>query len=235
MVIMVTTHGSGPTPTDPRVLVFDVLGTLLDEDSGQLDAVRREPALRSVPAEDFVERWSTRFAELMRSVQAGLEPYRVSEVLYAEAVRDVAADEGLALPDDSVVRLARFGRSLDPFPEVPEAMDALSRRFGLVALTNAGTAQAFAMSHHAGLRWSTVLSGEVVQAYKPDPRMYRHAIKALDLRPDHCVFVAAHQWDLDAAAEHGFRTAYLDRAADAHRARADVRAEDLVALGHQLE
>lgn len=232
---MTMTDGAAQPPAHARVLVFDVLGTLLDEDAGQLDAVRREPALHAVSAESFAERWSARFHELMRSIQDGREVYQVSEVLYARAAREVAADEHLVLSEDSVTRLARFGRSLDPFSEVPDAMDALSRRFALVALTNAGTAQAFAMSQHAGLRWSSLLSGEVVQAYKPDPRMYRYAIAALDVRADECIFVAAHQWDLDAAAEHGFGTAFIDRAGDGHRARADVQARDLAALASQLD
>lgn len=224
-----------PSSADTEVLVFDVLGTLLDEDAGQLRAVRQEAALRGTPAEALVEHWSARFHELMRAVQHGAEDYRVSEDLYAQALRDAAAQEDLVVPEDVVGRLSTFGRRLDPFPEVPAAMDALSERFALVALTNAGTAQAFAMSHHAGLRWSTLLSGEVVQAFKPDPRMYRHAIAALDLRPERCVFVAAHEWDLDAAAEHGFRTAYLDRAGDGHCARADVQAADLAELAARLD
>ena len=218
-----------------QALVFDVLGSLLDEDAGQRLAVDQELGLPAPVAGRFVEQWSARFHELMTSIQDRHEPYRAPEVLYAQAALDVAATTRVALTPQVARRLARFGRTLDPFPDVPAALDVLSRQHALVALTNAGTAQAFAMSQHAGLRWSTLLSGEVVQAYKPDPRMYQYAVAALDLQPQRCVFVAAHKWDLAAAAEYGFRTAYLDRAANGGYSDATFQARDLAHLVEQLD
>ena len=81
---------------------------------------------------------------------------------------------------------------------------------------------------------------ETVRAHKPDPAMYEHLLRALQLDPARCLFVAAHPWDLDAAARHGFRTAYLDRAAGspaetaAYSRRFDHVAPDLAALAAQL-
>ena len=217
------------------MLVFDVLGSLLDEDAGQRRAVRHELQTTDASSDRFVRLWSARFHELMTLIQERSEPYQSSEALYFRAAQDVAGEAFPDLTEQAAERLARFGRRLDPFPEVPAALEALSRRHALVALTNAGTAQALAMSHHAGLRWSTIISGETVQAYKPDSRMYRHAVATLDLEPERCVFIAAHQWDLDAAAEHGFRTGYLDRSGNGPPARADFRAPDLAALATQLD
>ena len=133
-------------------------------------------------------------------------------MLHADAVAAVAAEKGEPLTAAQVERLATFGRRLEPFPEVVDALERLASSYALVALTNAGTAQAFAMSRFAGLRWTTLISGETVGAFKPDRRMYEHALRALDLEPGESVFVAAHPWDLDAAATHGFGTAYVDRA-----------------------
>jgi 2-haloacid dehalogenase len=152
----------------------------------------------------------------------------------------VAAELGVGLTDAQVERLATSGRRLDPFPEVVSTLDELSRSVALVALTNAGTAQAFAMSAHAGLRWTTLVSGETVQAFKPDPRMYRYALTTLELAPAECLFVAAHPWDLDAAAAHGLRTGYLDRAGSTPEQlaefarRFDLVAPDLAGLAAQL-
>jgi len=222
------THSSTAT-----TLVFDVLGTLLDEDAGQLASAAD---VIGADASAFVGRWQEVFHHGVEAVQEGRRPYASSEVLHAEAVAAVAAEKGEPLTAAQVERLATFGRRLEPFPEVVDALERLASSYALVALTNAGTAQAFAMSRFAGLRWTTLISGETVGAFKPDRRMYEHALRALDLEPGESVFVAAHPWDLDAAATHGFRTAYVDRAHSspselaAYAQRFDHVAVDLAAL-----
>jgi 2-haloacid dehalogenase len=230
-------NGRVSEPAQPTTLVFDVLGTLLDEDAGQLAA-----AVDTIgeDAAAFVDRWQEVFHEAVLAVQEARRPYAAAEALSAEAVTAVAAERGERLTDAQVDRLVTSGRRLDPFPEVVEVLDRLARSYALVALTNAGTAQAFAMSRYAGLRWTTLVSGETVRAYKPDPRMYEHVLHALELQPAECVFVAAHPWDLDAAARHGFRTGYVDRAQSsptelaAYAQRFDHVAGDLARLAEQL-
>jgi len=223
--------------TQTTTLVFDVLGTLLDEDAGHLAAAQETVG---ADASAFFERWQEVTQDGVVAVREGRRPYAVAEVLSAEAATAVAAERGVDLTGAQVERLATSGRRLDPFPEVVETLERLARSYALVALTNAGTVQAFAMSRAAGLRWTTLVSGETVRAYKPDPQMYEHALGALGLDPAECVFVAAHPWDLDAAAQHGFRTGYVDRAHSsaaelaAYAQRFDHVAGDLAALAEQL-
>jgi 2-haloacid dehalogenase len=218
--------------------VFDVLGSLLDEDAGMLAAAA--DLVGPDEAGPFAATWSRHVADAMSNVRAGRRSYAVSESIHAEGISAAAARHGVSATDTQVQDAARFGRRLEPFAEVPAALDRLARDHRLVALTNAGVAQAFEMSGHAGLRWTTLLSGETVGAYKPDPRMYEHAITALGLDAGACLFVAAHPWDLDAAAEHGFRTAYVDRSAssptemDRYRRRFDHAEPDLAALSTTL-
>jgi 2-haloacid dehalogenase len=223
--------------TKVTTLVFDVLGTLLDDDAGQL-AAATDTIGRGGPA--FVAPWQEALHGAMTAVREGRRPYAAPEVLSAEAVAAVASRRGEALTDAQVGALVTYGRRLDPFPEVVQALERLARSYALVALTNAGTAQAFAMSRSAGLRWTTLVSGETVRAYKPDPRMYQHVVRVLELDPEDAVFVAAHPWDLDAAAQHGFRTAYVDRTQsspaelEAYARRFDHVAPDLAALVDRL-
>ncbi len=42
-------------------------------------------------------------------------------------------------------------------------------------------------------------SGDSIKSYKPDPAMYKQAIRLSGLEPGKCAMVAAHAYDLDAA------------------------------------
>ena len=82
---------------------------------------------------------------------------------------------------------------------------------------------------HADLPWDIVFSGELLGSYKPsvviscldytpatdaahrNPKVYLGAIKHLELPPEKCAMVAAHIYDLRAAASHGMKTVYVRR------------------------
>jgi 2-haloacid dehalogenase len=88
-----------------------------------------------------------------------------------------------------------------------------------------------------GLTWHLTLSGELVHAYKPDPAVYRLALDRLALNPSRTLMVAAHPWDLRAAAELGLRTAYVERAGEGTPDPTDtfdVTAPDLATLAEVL-
>ncbi|MEV0899130.1 haloacid dehalogenase type II [Actinoplanes sp. NPDC049802] len=197
--------------TAATTLVFDVVGTLLDEDGTRTAALRSVGSDLGVDLSMLGDRWAARVDAAVAEVTAGRAPYQPPAAFYRSALTDLLRADGTELPPDRFDELARFGYRLEPFPDTAPALERLARGRALVALTNAGCGQAFAMSAQSGLRWTTLISGESVGAYKPDPRMYRHAIGTLDLDPGRTLFVAAHDWDLDAAAQHGFRTAYVDR------------------------
>jgi 2-haloacid dehalogenase len=77
----------------------------------------------------------------------------------------------------------------------------------------------------------------MVQAYKPDPAVYRLAIDRLALDPHRTLMVAAHPWDLRAAAVHDLRTAYVQRAGEGEPEATDtfsLTVPDLAGLAEQL-
>ena len=107
----------------------------------------------------------------------------------------------------------------------------------MVVLSNASLAQLASMSAAGGLGWHCVLSAELTRAYKPDPSVYRMALDLLGLHPRHAMMIAAHPWDLRAAAGHGMRTGYVARpgeGAPAPQDRFEVYATDLADLARQL-
>jgi 2-haloacid dehalogenase len=199
------------TDDDVDTLLFDILGTVVDE-AGSMRA-ELAAALGEVGAEQQVQvlltAWEQRFATLVSAIRAGA-PWRSTDDLNAEALADVLRD-GPRLPEAIVRQLALAGHRLRPWPDAQAALHRLSRRFTIVALSNGNLSMLTDLFSSAGLTWHCVLSGEMVHAYKPDPAVYRLALDRLALDPRRTLMVAAHPWDLRAAAGQGLRTAYIRR------------------------
>ena len=100
---------------------------------------------------------------------------------------------------------------LKPWPDTRPGLERLRRRFTLATLSNASMASLVAFIKQAALPVDCILTAELVQSGKPDPKVYALAARTLALRPDQIMMVAAHRYDLAAAARFGFRTAFIPR------------------------
>jgi 2-haloacid dehalogenase len=226
------------TADDVDVLLFDVLGTVVDEAGSMRDelaATLDQAGVEREQADALTAAWIRRFATLMESVLDG-GPFRTTDELNAEALGYVLRD-GPRLPQAAVRQLALAGHRLRPWPDSAQALRRLARRFTVVALSNGNLSMLTDMFAGAGLTWHGVLSAEMVRAYKPDPAMYRLALDQLALSPQRTLMVAAHPWDLRAAAAHGLRTAYIERAGEGEPLpsdRFDLTVPDLAALATAL-
>lgn len=88
---------------------------------------------------------------------------------------------------------------------------ALKEHFVVAPLSNGNISLLLDMAKNAGIPWDAILGAEPVRAYKPTPDAYLRTADILGLRPDECMMVAAHNSDLDAARNCGFRTAFVCR------------------------
>ncbi|MGA4844076.1 haloacid dehalogenase type II [Streptomyces sp. G45] len=204
---------------DIEVIVFDVLGTLVDEATG-LRAALRDAALRpgeasggtadAASVDALLALWQRHRATEERRIAEGRRAYANSEAIDAEAAQRVADRAGLTDPA-AVARLATAGQRLPAWGDSATGLDRLARRFAVIGLSNASRTALLRLSAHAGLRWHQALSGEAVRAYKPTPEIYRFAIDTAGRPPERMLMVAAHAWDLRAAQQRGMRTAYVQR------------------------
>jgi 2-haloacid dehalogenase len=225
------------TADDVDTLLFDVLGTVVDE-AGSMRAelaagLAHTDAGRQ--AEALAAAWARRFAALVSLIGEGA-PWRSTDDLNAEALASVLRD-GPQLPEATVRHLALAGHRLRPWPDAEAALRRLAGRFTIVALSNGSLSMLTDLFAAAGLTWHCVLSGEMVHAYKPDPAVYRLALDQLALDPRRTLMVAAHPWDLRAAAAQGLRTAYIQRAGEGTPEPSDtfdLSVPDLAALAASL-
>lgn len=227
------------TGNDVDTLLFDVLGTVVDEAGSmraELAAALDQAGAGRGLGTALTAAWARRFDALVTSISEGTE-WRSTDELSAEALADVLRDSGLRLPEAAAGYLGLVGHRLRPWPDAQAALGALAGRFAIVALSNGSLSMLTDLFAGAGLTWHGVLSGEMVRAYKPDPAVYRLALGRLELDPRHALMVAAHPWDLRAAAALGLRTAYIERAGEGTPEpsdRFDLAVPDLAALAAHL-
>lgn len=222
------------SPTDRPVVVFDVLGTLVD----QAGSLEREVATligAADTAAELVRDWLGHVAESERAINGGRRDFAPSHELDADALRELAAAGRLS--HEHADTLASAHQRLRPWPDTPSGLDRLAADLTVTGLSNASRRALAGLSANSGMRWHQVLSAEDAGRYKPDPAIYRLAVAAVPADAGPPFMVAAHAWDLRAAAAAGMRTAYVPRPdgdPPAPGERFDVHAADLAELHERL-
>lgn len=194
-----------------EVVVFDVLGTMVDEASGLRAGIREAvPASDDALVGELLTRWQGHVECEQQRIARGHRAYANSEVVDGEAASRVADHAGLTDPV-IIARLATAGQRLPPWDDSVAGLERLARRFPVLGLSNAGRTALLRLNAHAGLRWHQALSAEAALAYKPAPEVYQLAIDTVGCPPERMLMVAAHAFDLRGAKASGMRTAYVQR------------------------
>lgn len=182
----------------PTWIAFDLNGTLLDV-AALLDDEHAELARSAL--DDAV-------LQAMADTLTG-EHRPFPEYLRAALERSLR----VAGIDDGVLEDAmRRARALPAFPGAAEALASLAAAgYRLAVVTNSAADAARTAIAAAGLdrHVETVIGADGVGAYKPDPRVYRHAATRLGAQPDSVCLVAAHAWDIMGALRAGWRAAWV--------------------------
>ncbi|HXV42008.1 MAG TPA: haloacid dehalogenase type II [Anaerolineae bacterium] len=120
----------------------------------------------------------------------------------------------LQLPytSDQLTRLMEAYLHLAPYPEVPEALSALSD-YPLAILSNGSPDMLAAVVSNADLQgaFAHVISVDEIKIYKPDPQVYQLAVDKLGLEAGTIGFVSSNSFDIIGATSFGFRTYWVNR------------------------
>ena len=231
-----------PFPLPPKVLAFDVFGTVVDWHSG---IAREVQALRpAVDGDAFALAWRSGYQPAMRRVMSGELGWTLIDDLHRLILDGLVARFGLEdLSEAEMQQLNTAWHRLDPWPDVVQGLARLKTRHVICTLSNGNIGLLTNMAKRGGLPWDCILSAEVFRAYKPDPAVYLGVAKVFGVDPGRVMLVAAHQDDLAAARACGLQTAYIERPAefgasslkDVSPCPANTRhAQDFLALAGQL-
>ena len=204
-------------PPLPKVLAFDVFGTVVDWRT----SVTRESAdflarigRADVDAAAFTDGWRFRYIALMRGYRESGRDFETLDVLHREMLEAELSAQGVeagALDEALLDDWTRAWHRLDPWPDAVPGLTRLKAAFSIVTLTNGNIALIMAMARRVGLPWDALIGAEVTRAYKPDRQAYLGTAEVLGIAPEELCLVAAHHSDLAAARACGLKTAYVDR------------------------
>lgn len=201
--------------TDIKALVFDVFGTTVDY-YGSI--IREGKQLNRVKGLDvdwgrFANEWRARYRPSMDRVMRGDLPWTNLDALHRLSLNELLHEFNLdgQLTEDEQDHLNHVWHRLLPWPDAIPGLTRLRSRYILSTLSNGNVRLLVDMAKHSALPWDCILSAELVQAYKPDPRAYQMAYQLLGLRSHEVMLVAAHPEDLRAAQAQGLQAAFVPR------------------------
>lgn len=224
-----------------KALVFDVFGTVVDWRGSVIEegeALGRRKGL-AVEWGRFADEWRIEgYSQAIARIRSGEQPWERVDVLHRRKLDELLIRHGIVgLSEEEVSHFNRVWHRLNPWPDSVPGLARLRTRFTISPLSNGDFALLTDMARHAKLGWDCILSSELFQCFKPDPRTYLGAARLLDLAPNRVLMVAAHVGDLQAAHALGLPTALVPRPLEFGPSRPyerpDTSSFDLVADGFE--
>ena len=194
----------------PKVLAFDVFGTVVDW-HGSIAAEVTRLGLQVDP-DAFATAWRQGYKPAMARVRSGELPWTKIDDLHRMILDDVLKTFKItSLTETQVQNLNLIWHRLTPWSETVEGLHKLKSQFTIVTLSNGNLGLLANMAKNAGLPWDLILSAEVFRHYKPDPETYLGVADTFNVLPEEVMLVAAHKDDLVAAHACGLQTAFIER------------------------
>ncbi len=204
---MIPTTDSRPGVVRPKVVAFDIIGTVFSLEPLRVALVELGLPAASV---EFLYTATLRDAFAL-AVTGGFAPFRA---VMAGCLDEVLAREGVAASAEAKrAALDRMAR-LPPHDDAGAAFAALrAAGIRIFALSNgaAETTRGLFDTADLGGRIERILSVEQVGLSKPRPEVYRFAAETAGVAPAEMALVATHPWDIHGAKAAGLVGAYVAR------------------------
>lgn len=199
-----------------KALLFDTFGTVVDWRGSVARQISKATAAKGVEGfegDSFALAWRAGYFPGMAPVISGERGWTPIDVIHRERLDVILEEFEVADHFDEAerVELNLAWHRLDPWPDSVPGLRRLSRHYIIGPLSNGSTPLLVNMAKRAGIPWDVIMSSDATRGYKPDPKTYLGASQMMGLTPGEVMMCAAHNNDLEAAASHGLRTAYINR------------------------
>ena len=209
---------------------FDCYGTLVDWDGGVAAQLERLFGAEATP------RLLARYHELEPELQAE-EPTPTYRDVLTRALEQLAAEEGLALPDGEPDALPRSLPSWPAFPEVRSSLEELRRRgWSIAVLSNTDPDFLEASLANVGVPVDLKVVASEIGSYKPAHGHWESFFAATGTEPARHVHVGASLFhDVEPCAALGIRCVWIDRLGEGPDPRPTRTLPDLAPLPATLD
>lgn len=218
--------------TNVKALLFDIFGTTVDWRASVTDEISlrvfrklgsdnvlpsslktRLEGLTQADWDRFIQEWRNAYIAFTRSFNPETDAWKSIDQHHYESLVELLKKwdlDGL-FSETELTSLSLVWHRLSPWPDSPDGLVELSRKYTTGTLSNGNTSLLRDVNDFGGLTFHKVFSAETFKAYKPNPATYLGAVQALGLQPEEVALVAAHLGDLHAARACGLRTIYVER------------------------
>ena len=193
--------------TDFKVMTFDVVGTLIDFETGLLASVRR---IGGVAAKNLGD------DDIFQPYMRGREqfPGRSSQEM-ANVYKSLARELGLPTEATSAAAFQRDVLDWPAFEDSVAALKRLRKHFRLVAMTNADRVALSAYAHTLGDPFDDTVTCDETGVAKPDPQFFaynRGRQAAFGYKFGEILHTAQSQYhDIGVATRLGYATCWIER------------------------
>ncbi|MBI4458734.1 MAG: haloacid dehalogenase type II [Acidobacteria bacterium] len=191
-----------------KALVFDAYGTLFNPYTALAVSEELFPGRGS----ELVRLWRTKQLEYtwLRSLMGHYEDFwqvTRSALEYSCEALKVSCDSSI------YERLMQTYLAIEPYPEVRQALQALSSDYPLAILSNGTPEMLRAAVRSSKLEgvFSYILSVDEVKIFKTSPRVYQLAVDKIGVERGEIAFISSNFWDASGAKAFGFWTCWINR------------------------
>lgn len=196
-----------------KLLIFDAYGTLLSTGTGSLDAVRKILALqeKEIDANAFYAEWKKFHRKHLDESNAGA--FLTEEEVFVRDLQALYEQYGIYRPYAQDVHLmldSLVGRKA--FPEVPEAVEKLRKKYRVVIGSTTDTEPLLDNLRTNHLVLDEVYTSEMIGKYKPAKAFYEYILAHENCTREEAVFIGDSLIDdVEGPQSVGITTVLVDR------------------------
>jgi len=198
-----------------KALTFDCYGTLIDWESGMIEALKPLTGKlgRALSRNEILEAHARH-----ESAQQLQTPAKLYRDLLAIVYRRLAEEWGIAASWSECVAYGRSVGSWPAFTDSPGALQYLKRHYKLVILSNTDNESFAGSNERLQVRFDAVYTAEDIGSYKPSDRNFEYLLEnmeSLGIRKHEILHVAESMFhDHAPANKHGLANCWIYRRYD---------------------